>query len=203
MQNNKNQKIGYIRVSSIDQNTARQLDGLELDKIFTEKSSGKDIKRPKLLEMIDYVRSGDVVYIHSIDRLARNLRDLLTTVEKILNKGASITFVTNNLSFSPDQDNNPMNKLMLQMLGAFSEFEREIIKERQREGIEQARKKGIKLGRKPILTDDTKKQIDKLIQLKNSSVKQYRMLTYDEICRQVGIKKPTLYKYLQAKKALK
>lgn len=196
----KSQKIGYVRVSSIDQNTARQLDGLELDKIFTEKCSGKDLKRPKLLEMIDYARSGDVVYVHSIDRLARNLTDLLKTVEKLLSKGVGVVFVKNNLSFFSKKNDNPMNKLMLQMLGAFAEFEREIIKERQREGLEKAKKNGVKLGRKSKLTQENIARIDELLALKNSSVEQYKTLTYAEICKQVGISKTTLFKHLDNKK---
>ena len=96
------QKIGYIRVSSVDQNTIRQLDGISLDKVFTEKLSGKSIERPILLECITYIRSGDTLYVHSIDRLARNAKDLLNLVEQLLIKQVTIIFVKNNLTFSSD-----------------------------------------------------------------------------------------------------
>ena len=135
------QQVGYIRVSSIDQNTIRQLDGVSLDKIFTEKMSGKDTQRPVLQECLAYVRNGDTLNVHSIDRLARNAKDLLNLVEQMLGKGVSLKFHKNNLTFTPNSKDH-MAKLQLTMLAAFAEFERELIKERQREGIAIAKEQG-------------------------------------------------------------
>jgi DNA invertase Pin-like site-specific DNA recombinase len=147
-------QIGYIRVSSNNQNTDRQLDGVTLDKTFTEKQSGKSADdRVALQNCIDYAREGDTVHIHSIDRLARNLADLQALIERITAKGVAIKFHKEGLTFSGDTT-NPMNKLMMQMMGAFAEFERSIIKERQREGIDKALAKGIKFGAKPKFTDE-------------------------------------------------
>lgn len=146
------QQVGYIRVSSIDQNTIRQLGGLSLDKTFTEKMSGKNTQRPVLVECLAYIRSGDTLHVHSIDRLARNAKDLLNLVEQILGKGATVSFNKNNLIFSPDSKDH-MAKLQLTMLAAFAEFERELIKERQREGIAIAKAAGKYSGRRKI-TDE-------------------------------------------------
>lgn len=135
------QHVGYIRVSTVDQNTVRQLEGLQLDQIFTDKLSGKDIKRPMLQACIAYVRAGDVLHVHSIDRLARNAKDLLDLVEQLIAKGVTVRFERNNLAFSSDTRDH-MAKLQLTMLAAFAEFERELIKERQKEGIEIAKAAG-------------------------------------------------------------
>lgn len=151
------QSVGYIRLSSLDQNTARQLIGIRLDKIFEEKVSGKDRKRPELERMISYIRKGDHVYVHSMDRLARNLKDLLELVKEITEKGCTIHFVTQNLVFSKDES-NPIAKLMLQVMGAVAEFERSIILERQREGIAAAKARGnYKTGRPVVMTAEKKK----------------------------------------------
>lgn len=144
--------IGYVRVSSVAQNTDRQLDGLTLDKIFTEKVSGSSANnRPALQDCIDYCRNGDVLHIHSIDRLARNLVDLQTIVARINTKGVKVKFHKEGLTFTGDTS-NPMNTLMMQMMGAFAEFERSMIKERQREGIDKALVKGVKFGASPKFT---------------------------------------------------
>ena len=150
--------VGYIRVSSFSQNTDRQLDGIKLEKVFEEKASAKDAKRPILQECFSYLRAGDCLHIHSIDRLARNLIDLQNIVTFLNDKGVSVTFHKENLTFT-GSNNNPMNKLMLQMMGAFAEFERALIKERQREGIAQALKKGVKIGRQPALSDSQVEEI--------------------------------------------
>jgi len=146
------QHVGYIRVSSLDQNTVRQLDGISLDKTFTDKLSGKDTKRPQLHECIAYVREGDTLHVHSIDRLARNAKDLLDLVEQFMAKGATIRFVKNNLTFSPDSKDH-MAKLQLTMLAAFAEFERELIRERQREGIAIAKAAGRYANRRRVSVD--------------------------------------------------
>jgi DNA invertase Pin-like site-specific DNA recombinase len=146
------QKVGYVRVSSLDQNTARQLDGLVLDKTFVEKISGKNMNRPILLECLSYVRHGDTLYVHSIDRLARNALDLLNLVEQILAKSVKVIFVKNNLIFS-SESNDHMAKLQLTMLAAFAEFERSLIRERQKEGIAIAKINGKYSGRRKIIDE--------------------------------------------------
>ncbi|MDD3816375.1 MAG: recombinase family protein, partial [Desulfocapsaceae bacterium] len=150
--------VGYIRVSSFSQNTDRQLLDISLDKIFEEKASAKDTNRPVLKDCLEYLREGDELHVHSIDRLARNLIDLQTIVSDLNGKGVSVVFHKENLTFTGNIE-NPMNKLMLQMMGAFAEFERNLIKERQREGIAQAQKKGVKIGRMRVLKDE---QIDEI-----------------------------------------
>jgi DNA invertase Pin-like site-specific DNA recombinase len=126
------QRIGYQRVSTVDQNTARQLDGVELDKVFTDRASGRDIKRPELARALDYVRDGDTLVVHSMDRLARNLEDLRRMVRELTSSGVKVEFVKESLTFAGDD--SPMNTLLLSMLGAVAEFERSMILERQREG---------------------------------------------------------------------
>lgn len=135
------QKIGYIRVSSLDQNEQRQLDGVPVDKTFTDKASGKDTNRPKLQEAIEYVREGDTLIVHSMDRLARNLNDLRGMVEQLTTKGVIVQFIKENLTFKGDDD--AMQNLMLNIMGAFAEFERNLIRERQREGIALAKERGV------------------------------------------------------------
>lgn len=149
--------VGYVRVSTIDQNEKRQLDGIKLDKTFTDKASGKDTNRPQLQQMLSYVREGDMIHVHSFDRLARNLEDLRKIVHSVTNKGVTITFKTENLTFKGDD--NAISKLLLSVMGAFSEFERELIKERQREGIELAKKRGAYRGRKKVLTKEQETEI--------------------------------------------
>ena len=153
------QNIGYIRVSSVGQNTDRQLDSITLDKVFTEKVSGCTTNnRPVLQECIEYAREGDTLHLHSIDRLARNLADLQAFITRINAKGVMVMFHKEGLTFTGDS-NNPMNQLMLQMMGAFAEFERSMIKERQREGIVKAKKKGIKFGAAPKFTNEQIEEI--------------------------------------------
>lgn len=175
--------VGYIRVSSFSQNTERQLDNVTLEKIFTEKASAKDAKRPVLQECISYLRSGDCLHVHSIDRLARNLIDLQTIVKNLNDKGASVRFHVENLTFSSGND-NPMNKLMLQMMGAFAEFERALIKERQREGIAKAKELGKQIGRKKVLSDNQIKEIKDRISAGESK---------SALAKEFGIARQTLY----------
>ena len=151
-------RIGYIRVSSASQNTTRQLDNIELDKIFEEKISGKNTQRPALQELINYVREGDSLFVHSIDRLARSLKDLHELIATFKENGVSVSFVKNNLTFSSDT-NSPTDNLMLNMLGSFAEFERELIKERQAEGIAKAKEAGKYSGRKETIDRDRLRQL--------------------------------------------
>ena len=124
-------------------------EGVELDRTFTNKASGKDTKRPQLVAALEYLREGDTLVVHSLDRLARNVEDLRRIVRELNERGVSIEFIKNRLTFSGGAD--PTARLMLTMLGAFAEFERELIRERQREGIAIAKAKGKYKGRKRAL----------------------------------------------------
>lgn len=146
--------VAYIRVSSVDQNTDRQLaeTGIEFDMTFVDKVSGKDRERPELKACLRHLRKGDHLHVHSIDRFARNMVDLLELVEELTGRGVSVQFHKEKLVFTGDED--PFQLLQLQMMGAFAQFERAMIRERQREGIAAARKKGKQIGAKPKLTSD-------------------------------------------------
>lgn len=150
-------RVGYIRVSSADQNTARQLDGVELDRVFTDKASGKDTQRPQLQAALDWLREGDTLVVHSMDRLARDVRDLLDLVGSLTGRGITVEFLHPSMVFTGDD--SPMNRLMLSVLGAVGEFERALIRERQREGIAAARQRGVYKGRKPALTPEEDDEI--------------------------------------------
>lgn len=183
-------KIGYVRVSSVDQNPERQLEGLDLDKTFLDKASGKNTDRPQLEAMIDYARDGDVVFVHSMDRLARNLDDLRRVVFKLTDKHVKIQFVKENISFTGED--SAMSKLLLSMMGAFAEFERSIIKERQLEGIAIAKKKGVYSGRKPSLDEDKLEELNRLLEEGEKK---------SEIARKLKISRETLYRYLRSRES--
>ena len=145
------QRIGYIRVSTFDQSTERQLDGIALDKVFTDKASGKDTNRPQLQAALSHVHAGDTLVIHSMDRLARNVEDMLRLVREMNDRGVSVQFIKENMSFTAGSE-DPRSTLMVTMLSAFAQFERSLIRERQREGIALAKAKGtVYKGRKPAL----------------------------------------------------
>ncbi|WP_415769229.1 recombinase family protein [Pseudomonas sp. LB3P38] len=143
--------IAYIRVSTVDQNTDRQLDGMTFDKTFTDKQSGSNANRPQLIAMIDWARAGDVVHVHSIDRLARSMVDLLKIVAELNAKGVHVKFHKEDMKFTGED--SPMQKLMLNMMGSFAQFEQEVMKERQREGIAKAKEKGVYKGRVKTVDD--------------------------------------------------
>ena len=143
-------RIGYVRVSSVDQNTIRQLDGVPLDKVFTDRASGKDTNRPQLQAALDYLRDGDVLVVHSMDRLARNIADLLQTVETLTKRGVVVEFVKESLTFTGDD--SAISKLMLTIMGGVAEFERCMIRERQLEGIAKAKQAGKYRGRQSTMT---------------------------------------------------
>lgn len=143
--------VGYIRVSTADQNTERQLDGITLDKTYTDKVSGATTDRPELQEMLRYVRDGDTIHVHSIDRLARSLVDLLALVKDQTTKGVHIQFHKENLLFTGES--NPTQELMLSIMGSVAQFERAMIKERQKEGIAKAKQKGVYKGRVKTIDD--------------------------------------------------
>ena len=137
-------KVAYVRVSTEEQNEARQIEALKkhgIEKWFTEKISGKSMDRPQLQAMLDYVREGDTVYIHDFSRLARSTRDLLEIVERLQAK--SVHLVSN-------KENLDTGKLMLTMIAAINEFERQNLLDRQREGIAIAKRNGIYKGRKKV-----------------------------------------------------
>lgn len=144
--------VAYIRVSSVDQNVDRQLDGLTFTKTFTDKVSGATTERPALQDMIGYVREGDTIHVHSIDRLARSLEDLLKLVKDFTARGVAVKFHKESLHFTGEH--NAMQELMLSMIGAVAQFERSMIKERQREGIAKAKAKGVYTGRTKAVTND-------------------------------------------------
>ncbi|MCV5669939.1 recombinase family protein, partial [Escherichia coli] len=143
---NNGQRIGYVRVSSFDQNPERQLEQIQVDKVFTDKASGKDTRRPELERLLAFVREGDTVVVHSMDRLARNLDDLRRLVQGLTQRGVRIEFLKEHLTFTGED--SPMANLMLSVMGAFAEFERALIRERQREGIALAKQRGAYRGRK-------------------------------------------------------
>lgn len=177
-------RVGYIRVSSLDQNTARQLEGVELDKTFSDKASGKDVKKPQLQAALEYLRDGDVLVVHSMDRLARNLVDLRTMVEELTGRGVRVQFVKENLIFTGDDTSAA--KLLLNVMGAVAEFERSLLKERQREGIAIAKKAGVYKGRKPSLTPERVTELRARVAAGEKKA---------ALAREFGISRETLYQY--------
>src|SRR5260370_2841277 len=183
------QQVGYLRVSSLDQNTVRQLEGLALDKTFTEKASGKDAKQPQLEAMQSFVRQGDTVFCHSMNRLARNLNDLRRIVLGLTERGVHIVFVSENLTFTGED--SPMSNLLLSVMGVFAQFERELIRERQREGITIARREGKYRGRKPSLTPARAAELRRRVTDGDPKA---------ALAREFGISRDTLYRYVPVKK---
>lgn len=184
--------VGYARVSTIDQNPDRQIEKLEslnVEKLFVDKASGKNTSRPGFQAMMNYVREGDVLVICSMDRLARNLFDLLSITKELQEKGVTVRFLKENIDLSPTGETSAISKLLLSMMGAVAEFERSLIKERQREGIALAKSKGIYRGRKPL--DQTKiQEAQKLIT---------QGVPRAKVARDLKIGRTSLYRYLQVK----
>ena len=174
-------------MSSFEQNEVRQLDGIQLDKVFTDKASGKDTNRPALEEMLNYVRDGDLVMVHSMDRLARNLDDLRKMVFDLNARQVKVQFLKEGLIFTGED--SPMATFQLSIMGAFAEFERRIIKERQMEGIALAKKRGVYKGGRKILSDT---QVD---DLKKRVAAQKETKTH--IAKDMNISRETMYKYLK------
>src|ERR671921_589080 len=183
------QRVGYIRVSTLDQQSARQLEGLELDRTFVDHASGKDAKRPQLEELLNFVRTGDTVIVHSMDRLARNLDDLRRIVQTLTAKGVRIQFLKEHLTFTGED--SPMAKLMLSVMGSIHEFDRALIKERQREGIALAKKRGAYRGRKKSLSPQEVAELNQRVAAGISKA---------QVAREAGISRQTLYQYLQETK---
>ena len=180
------QRIGYVRVSSFDQNPERQLEGVQVARAFTDKASGKDTQRPELERLLAFVREGDTVVVHSMDRLARNLDDLRRIVQGLTKRSVRIEFVKESLAFTGED--SPMANLMLSVMGAFAEFERSLIRERQREGIALARQRGAYRGRKKSLNDEQIAELKRRV-----SAGEPKAL----IARDFGISRETLYQYLR------
>lgn len=185
----KGQIVGYVRVSTVDQNVERQLEQLQhCDELFIDKVSGKDIERPSLQEMMRHIRRGDIIEVTSIDRLARNNIDLQTLVKEINGKGVGVKFLKEGLIFNPDTEDNAISKMMLTMLAAISEFERELIRERQREGIALAKAKGKYKGRLPKLSAEEVDQLKQRIESGESK---------SSVAKSLGITRMTVYAYLK------
>lgn len=182
----KGQKVGYIRVSSEDQNISRQLEGLEFDRKFIDKYTGKVLDRPEFSQMMKYVREGDHVYVHSMDRLARNLLDLRKTIEELTQRKVTIHFIKENLIFTGDD--SPMSMLLLSMMGAFAEFELKLIKERQKEGIRLAKERGVYVGRKKMLNEDQIREVHRLAKEGHKKTK---------IAEMFNMSREGVYKYLK------
>ena len=176
--------INYLRVSSVSQNTDRQLVGIKCDKEFVDKCSGKDTNRPAFQAMMDYVRDGDTINIHELSRLARNTQDLLNIVKDLNGRNITIKFMKENLTFTGD-NNDPFQDLMLTMLGAISTFERDLILERQREGIAIAKANGKFRGRPSSFSKDQ-------IALIRAEFK--KVSNKAELARKYGISRSYLYK---------
>jgi len=182
-------KVGYIRVSTTEQNTARQeslMESLGVEKIYIEKISGKDKKRPQLQEMMSFIREGDTLIVESISRFARNTRDLLDLVEQLKKKKVEFVSKKENIDTS-----TPTGQFMLTVFGAMAQLERDTILERQREGIEEAKKLGKYKGRKPIAVDE------------NLFAEQYRLWKNGEtqpkyMMRVLGLKPATFYRRVKA-----
>jgi len=181
------QRIGYVRVSSFDQNPERQLENVSLNKVFTDKASGKDTKRPELEALLSFAREGDTVVVHSMDRLARNLDDLRRLVQMLTKRGIRIEFVKEGLHFTGED--SPMANLLLSVMGAFAEFERALIRERQREGIALAKKRGAYRGRKKALSPE------QVADLRQRAAAGDQKAT---LAREFGISRETLYQYLRS-----
>lgn len=183
--------VAYVRVSTVEQNEARQVEALEkqsIEKWFIEKISGKDTNRPQLLAMLDYVREGDTVYVHDFSRLARSTKDLLLIVEKLKAKNVHIVSNKENIDSS-----TPTGTLMLTMIGAIAEFERQNMLERQREGIAIAKREGKFKGGQVKKIDD---------QIWNRCYNQFmqRELTKSAFAKTLNISRPTLDKLLKERR---
>ena len=181
------QSVGYIRVSSGDQNTARQLDGIQLDKVFEDKASGSGMDNRKALQAcLTHLREGDTLHVHSIDRLARNLMDLQKLVGELTGRSVAVVFHKEGLTFTGAGD-DPMQTLMLHMMGAFAQFERSLIRERQREGIAAAKAAGKPLGRRAAMTP---------AQIAEARARRAAGESATELAKVFGVARATMYSHL-------
>jgi DNA invertase Pin-like site-specific DNA recombinase len=180
----KVQRVGYIRVSTLDQREDRQLEGVALDRRFIDRVSGKDVKRPQLMALLSFVREGDTVVCHSMDRLGRNMDDLRKLVFSLTERGVRVEFRKENLIFTGED--SPMANLLLSVMGAIAEFERQLIRERQREGIALAKKRGVYKGRPTTLKAEV---VASLVERLKAGEKP------SELAREFGISRMTLHRY--------
>jgi TnpA family transposase/DNA invertase Pin-like site-specific DNA recombinase len=180
------QRVGYVRVSSFDQHPDRQLEHAHVDRVFTDKASGKDTQRPALEAPLAFVRAGDTVVVHSMDRLARNLDDLRRLVQRLTTRGVCIEFVHEHLIFTGED--SPMATLLLSVMGAFAEFERALLHERQLEGIALAKQRGAYRGRKKALSAERVAQLRDRVAAGEQKAR---------LARAFGISRETLYQYLK------
>jgi DNA invertase Pin-like site-specific DNA recombinase len=180
------QRIGYVRVSSFEQNADRQLEGVAVARTFTDKASGKDTQRPELDRLLAFVRDGDTVVVHSMDRLARNLDDLRRIVQDLTKRGVRIEFAKECLTFTGED--SPMANLMLSVMGAFAEFERALLRERQREGIALAKRRGAYRGRKRSLNPEQIGEVKRRVAAGEQKA---------QVARDMGVSRETVYQYLR------
>jgi DNA invertase Pin-like site-specific DNA recombinase len=180
------QRVGYIRVSTVEQNADRQLDGVPVERTFVDRASGIDTVRPELEAMLQFVRAGDSVVVHSMDRLARNLGDLRHLVQSLTARGVSVEFVKEHLSFTGED--SPIATLMLSVMGAVAEFERSLIRERQREGIALAKQRGVYRGRSRALRPDQLEELRRRVRTGEPKA---------EIARQFAISRQSLYRLVR------
>ena len=181
-------RVAYVRCSSIEQNEARQLEILKeygIDKYFIEKASGKDMNREEFNKCLDYIREGDRLYIVDFSRLSRSLKDLLSTIEWIDRKGVELVSIKEKIDTSTSY-----GKLMLSLIGAINEFERQNIKERQAEGIEIAKRNKVYKGRQ------CKKYDEELLNKCLSGLAD-NTLSVSEVARKLGVTRPTVYNLLK------
>lgn len=182
-------KVGYVRVSTPDQHPERQIAEMKADKFFVDIYTGKTLDRPKFQEMINFVREGDTLVVHSLDRLARNLNDLRNTVLSLVQKGVTVEFVTEKMTF--DKTPNSFGLLLLSMMGAFAEFERNITRERSMSGIANARARGVKCGgRKARFTPEILEKIERMRSLGRD---------WNDIAEYVGLSRATVFNYFKLK----
>lgn len=187
------QDVGYVRVSTADQNTARQLEGIALNRVFTDKASGKDRQRPQLVACMAHLRDGDRLHVHSMDRLARNLDDLRKTVDELTARGVTVVFHKEGMTFEPlrpgmDAGRADMARLMLSIMGAVAEFERSMLLERQREGIAIAKAEGKYKGAKAKLTEAQAAELRQRAEAGEAKAK---------LAAAYGISRGTVYAYMR------
>ena len=186
---------GYARVSSTDQNLDRQLSALnaaKIEAVFTDKASGKNMERKGFEALLEDIQSGDTVIVVSMDRLSRSLSDLLNTVKLFGEKGVTVRFLKENIEIAPG-NTSPISKLLLGIMGAVAEFERNLIRERQAEGIRLAKLRGVYKGRSPVANGK--------LELAMALIKQ--RVPKNRAAKEAGIGRTTLYKYMKTLEAVR
>lgn len=191
------QRVAYIRVSTLDQNPARQLEAVgECDRVFTDHEQGSRERlssRVQLEGLIKYVREGDHVVVASMDRLARSVIDLNEVTQRIVAKGVGVEFIKERLTFAPGAGADPFAQFQMNLMGSFAQFEREMIRQRQAEGIAAAKKRGVYKGRARTHSDE---------QVREMRAQAVQGMPKARIAREWGISRSTLYRYLEEQPAL-